>query len=450
MLWAASQTCDVPFLTATSTSRGRVCQKLLELCISLLRPLVHVGLSSGHHQGTVSDAEIGNASIGFSGIAGSPREGVGAAGTLDDVLTYAHLGIVISASDFKAASLRWWNVAWTLAREIKLNREVTQESMEDDMDAHHSPCDSGPDSAYSCAAGISEEEREERRRTWWLLYIVDRHLALCYNRPLALLDVECEGLFVPLDDVAWQCGDFYGSNESNMYSHSPISPTSTPPSRTLWPVLEITGPGIYQFFLPLMVILGQIVDLHHTRNRPRFGSGKHLNADHGFEQTVNNINAQLDMYARSLQDFEATRTTNDQSDRSISESEIQARIAISYGTHIMHVLRILASGKWDPISMLDDNDFWMSSNSFISSTTHAVSAAEAIVNILKYDPQLTFMPYFFGIYLLQGSFLLLLIADKMQHEASDAVFRACETTVRAHEICIVTLNTGYQVSLFKS
>jgi hypothetical protein len=46
---------------------------------------------------------------------------------------------------------------------------------------------------------------------------------------------------------------------------------------------------------------------------------------------------------------------------------------------------------------------------------------------------------------LQGSFLLLLIADKLQGEASPSVVKACETIVRAHEACVVTLNTEYQV-----
>ncbi|KAI9870046.1 MAG: hypothetical protein M1823_008867, partial [Watsoniomyces obsoletus] len=54
------------------------------------------------------------------------------------------------------------------------------------------------------------------------------------------------------------------------------------------------------------------------------------------------------------------------------------------------------------------------------------------------------MPFFFGIYLLQGSFLLLLIADKLQGEANPNIVRACEVIVRAHEACIVTLNTEYQ------
>src|SRR5690554_2460126 len=149
MLWVAAQTCDSPFLTATPTARGRVCQKLLELCISLLRPLVHVSFSGT--PGSSADSESGSVGIGLGGLGGghgSPgRDGVGAAGTLDDVLTYAHLGIVISASEFKAASLRWWHSAWTLARELKLNREVPTESMveqmEEEMENHPSPGDTG-------------------------------------------------------------------------------------------------------------------------------------------------------------------------------------------------------------------------------------------------------------------------------------------------------------------
>jgi hypothetical protein len=113
----------------------------------------------------------------------------------------------------------------------------------------------------------------------------------------------------------------------------------------------------------------------------------------------------------------------------------------------MHVLHILLAGKWDPISLLDDNDLWISSQTFISATGHAVSAAEAINNILEYDPGLEFMPFFYGVYLLQGSFLLLLIADKLQAEASPSVVKACETIVRAHEACVVTLNTEYQVCI---
>ena len=57
---------------------------------------------------------------------------------------------------------------------------------------------------------------------------------------------------------------------------------------------------------------------------------------------------------------------------------------------IMHVLHILLAGKWDPFNLLDDNDLWISSESFISAMGHAVSAAEAAADILDFDPDLEF------------------------------------------------------------
>jgi len=402
------------------------------------------------------------------------RDGIGAAGTLDDVLTYAHLGIVISASEFKLASLRWWHSAWNLARELRLNREIEIiPHMNEDEDMHLN---------NNHNIVISDEEKEERRRTWWLLYVVDRHLALCYNRPIALLDIECVDLYLPLDDNCWQAGDFnnggainndayHNMSHSNMFGSHPSPPPSLssghrPGYRAAGPSFQVTGPGLLGFFLPIMVILGEIVDLHHARNHPRFGS---MGANIDWDDQVAEIQSQLDIYARSLAEWEASIfsksdrnanmspiTPNDngsipmnsKSYKPKTTEETQAKIVVSYGTHAMHVMHILLSGKWDPISMLDDNDLWISSESFISSTAHAVSASEAISDILQYDPDLSYMPYFFGIYLLQGSFLLLLIADKLQGEASQAVVGACETIVRAHEVCVVTLNTEYQVCCF--
>ena len=236
-----------------------------------------------------------------------------------------------------------------------------------------------------------------------------------------------------------------------------------------------------------MTILGEIVDLYHAKNHPRFGIG--FRSAQEWDDHAREIARNLDIYGQSLKEFEAMNlstsalnatsapsnieehneqihleaaTPNDintpsmhsvhsahshhtASSAHISESDIQTKIVVAYGTHVMHVLHILLTGKWDPISLLDDNDLWISSQSFINATGNAVSAAEAIKTILEYDPGLEHMPFFFGVYLLQGSFLLLLIADKLQVEASPEVVKACETIVRAHEACVVTLNTEYQV-----
>jgi hypothetical protein len=132
-----------------------------------------------------------------------------------------NLGVVTSASEYKAASLRWWNAAWSLARELKLGRELPPDPIKErdngsapdnsELDISMSDCShSGVQVPVGTpAAAVIEEMKEERRRLWWLLYMVDRHLGLCYNRPLAMLDNECEDLFQPVADTLWQAGEFY-------------------------------------------------------------------------------------------------------------------------------------------------------------------------------------------------------------------------------------------------
>ncbi|KAI9730339.1 MAG: hypothetical protein M1834_005849 [Cirrosporium novae-zelandiae] len=480
MLWVAAQSSDAPFLTSPPSARGRVCQKLLELTIALLRPLVHSPAVGEAPSNYATSTVVNGLALGGFGVAMAGGDSMtaesGATGTVDDVATYLHLATVISASEYKAASLRWWNAAWSLARELKLGRELPEnptpddQSHGDDVDADgevdldvppgnlsHNPRP-GPTNPLSNPRGfISEEEREERRRIWWTLYMMDRHLALCYNRPLFLLDRECGDLFQPMDDIIWQAGEVYTGNAR--YTSSPSSRY-----RRRGPPIECTGHSIFGYFLPLMTILGEIVDLYHSKSHPRYGI-PYRNASE-WDGQEREISMQLEQYGQSLLEFEA-RCNNSKKRNSdtamldsssndttspptnaagsrMTESMIQTKIVAAYGTHLMHVLFILLTGKWDPISLLDDNDLWISSQSFITATGHAVSAAEAINDILEYDPDLTFMPFFFGMYLLQGSFLLLLIADKLQGGASPEVVKACETIVRAHEACVVTLNTEYQ------
>ena len=472
MLWVAAQTSESAFLTSQPSARGKICQKLLELTVTLLKPLIHTSNAGSALYGAntvINGVALGGFGVALHGPAqemegGSP----GGTGALDDVATYIHLATVVSASEYKAASLRWWNVAWTLARELKLGREMPPHPESQNPDGPEPEgevnAEAGDGHPGSREGPVSEEEREERRRTWWLLYIVDRHLALCYNRPLFLLDIECDSLLQPENDTVWQAGEYYtadsAASESSYY-------------RRRGPNFECTGHSIFGYFLPLMTILGEIVDLNHARNHPRFGLRFRSGSE--WDDQATEISQQLEAYGRSLTDFEARNTAPSEpkgaaegvkggdgsllgntsphsvgttsTQARMTEAMLQTKIVVAYGTHLMHTLHILLNGKWDPISLLDDNDLWISSQSFISATGHAVSAAEAINEILEYDPDLSFMPFFFGIYLLQGSFLLLLIADKLQGEASPSVVKACETIVRAHEACVVTLNTEYQVCI---
>lgn len=476
MLWVAAQTSESAFLTSAPSARGKICQKLLELTVGLLKPLVHTPIDGSQNYGSnmvFNGVALGGFGVGIPGQAHGVEDGTpGATGALDDVATYIHLATVVSASEYKAASLRWWNAAWSLARELKLGRELPPNPEPTHPDGPEAEAEATGERGHpSNSMGhtnqpgfVSEEEREERRRIWWLLYIVDRHLALCYNRPLFLLDVECESLLHPDNDMVWQAGEYYPSETHAETIHY----------RRRGPGFECTSHSLFGYFLPLMTILGEIVDLNQARNHPRFGM--YFKNSSGWDEQVAEISRQLEAYGRSLQEFESHHltiqdqpkdnvngtesgtaahdetsphsvgTTNSNQQR-MTETTLQTKIVVAYSTHLMHTMHILLNGKWDPISLLDDNDLWISSQSFISATGHAVSAAEAINDILDYDPDISFMPFFFGIYLLQGSFLLLLIADKLGAEASPSVVKACETIVRAHEACVVTLNTEYQVPI---
>ncbi|KAJ4397950.1 hypothetical protein N0V91_010586 [Didymella pomorum] len=248
-------------------------------------------------------------------------------GNLDDIATYVNLGVVTSASEYKAASLRWWNAAWSLAREMRLGKEMGTPPP-DLYDEH------APENLDRRNTGMdpTEEQREERRRMWWLLYTMDRFGA----------------------KTDW---DEYGKEISQR--------------------LDAYGRSLQEM---------QQRTVHEN------SANIHDSAPPGAPSGISNPMAQ--------------------------ESVMHARIVVTYGTYLMHTLHVLLNGKWDPISLLDDNDLWISSQSFVTATGHAVSAAEALNEILELDPDLSFMPFFFGIYLLQGSFLLLLIADKLQGEAS--------------------------------
>ncbi|PYH43945.1 putative C6 transcription factor [Aspergillus saccharolyticus JOP 1030-1] len=467
MLWVAAQTSEAAFLTSPPSARGRVCQKLLELTTGLLRPLIHGPATGETSPNYAANMVINGVALGGFGVSMDQLGAQSSAtGAVDDVATYVHLATVVSASEYKAASMRWWTAAWSLARELKLGRELPPNTShprpdgEREGDAEGDPSKRHPTSLMTSMGhgpgntnvNVTEEEREERRRLWWLLYATDRHLALCYNRPLTLLDKECGSLLQPMNDDLWQAGDF-----------------STASYRQVGPPLECSGHSMFGYFLPLMTILGEIVDLHHARSHPRFGPAFRNSRE--WEQQVLEITHQLDTYAQSLKDFEArytnsltlTSAENEQigenahldhvspSGRSsstvgsrVNESIVHTKMVVAYGTHIMHVLHILLAGKWDPVDLLEDHDLWISTEAFVSAMSHAVGAAEAAAEILEFDPDLSFMPFFFGIYLLQGSFLLLLAADKLQGDASPSVVRACETIVRAHEACVVTLNTEYQ------
>ncbi|PKY04677.1 putative C6 transcription factor [Aspergillus campestris IBT 28561] len=491
MLWVAALDDRAFALPISPPQRKKICQFLCALTIHLLRPLIHVSFKDQAGNSTSTPgAAAGVAPEGPPPTVHHSFEGrgddwglVGPAGSLDDVITYVHVASIISSSEQKAASMRWWHAAFTLARELKLNQEIDVMPSVDNHPEDSSPSvdyslsgwdgvDTGPffdhaNPARSClncvcdrttasGATITEESREERRRAWWLLYIMDRHLALCYNRPLALLDAESEDLLLPLDEGSWQAGNIHSNSPKPDGPQCALSGVKN--RRRVFPNFICHDHSIFGFFLPLMTITGELIDLNQARNHPMLGV--RLHGKDAWDVHLNEVLGQLEIYKASLTTFAATTVdtstllpatypTSKPDAPAVDPALAQAyswhtQTVISYASYLVHVLHILLVGKWDPVSLIEDKDFWTSSPAFASTISHALDAADSVNQILRYDPDISFMPYFFGIQLLQGSFLLLLIVERLQKEAGEGILNACEVMIRATESCVVTLNTEYQ------
>jgi xylanolytic transcriptional activator XlnR len=219
-----------------------------------------------------------------------------------------------------------------------------------------------------------------------------------------------------------------------------------------------------------MSILRQIIDFQHARGHPHLG--KIYRGDDIQSRFIQEVSQQLETYRHSLNELtnkhSGTYGENEISEGSSdvrfssniperleeyhtqheSDFDLQKHTVAAYGNFFVHVMYILLHGRWDLISLFEDEDSsWISQPSFFQTLNHVIAAANALDNILEFDLDFSFNPYLLGIYLLQGSFIPFVVAARCQRTTSP-VLKACESFVRAHEICVVTLHTDYQVSTF--
>ncbi|QUC22811.1 uncharacterized protein UV8b_07052 [Ustilaginoidea virens] len=461
ILWCVAQTADVMLLHIPGT-RAKVVNDLYDLATSLTSERdpdrwrrIHGGLRA--------ETEVpipgwrNSASVPATTAANEPAGGV------DDVLTFVLLSIAVSGGDFKSDCHKWWSKALRLTLALQLNRE------DERCQASVSPCANPLCSCHrdrSDATYIEFERREERRRVFWLLYSLDRHLSLSFNTILSMPDSYCE-VYAPLPEAVWENLDDI--------------PPKDLPARVMGPPVIAGGTGYLEYFLPLMAILGDIIEIHHRRRHPRMGLQEDSYSVSVVQELLAGYELSLDALGRDGGSFPTsgphafqvqgqggrdilsgiptpgfvtgtgTGTGTGHATSASSEADqSKVRLVKAYSTHILHVLHVLLHGKWDAISMLDGGDDWITSKRFTECAAHAISASQSVSTILAIDPELTFMSYLFGIYLLQGSFVLLLFADRMpQLGPNESVEQACENIIRAHEVCVVTLNTEFQKNFRK-
>ncbi|KAL4914843.1 hypothetical protein BDW62DRAFT_213137 [Aspergillus aurantiobrunneus] len=288
---------------------------------------------------------------------------------VDDVLSYVLLTCVVSGTEFRDECIKWWNKAVLLQMFLSVR-----------------------------------EDHEERRRAFWLVYSLDRHLALTLNEPLYIHDSECQVLY-PLPEWIWQNLDSI--------------PLEDIPPRLCGPPTQIFGTGFFEYFLPLMAILGDIIELRSRSQHPRLG---------GFDETylTGTIETMLSECEYSLGVLRAVRAPLD-------------------SQYLIWVLHMLLYWKWDTLSILEDNRSCVLSPDLFTCTANSITVGESIAGILDIDKRLSFTPFVFGVYLFHGSLNFLSVADQMvQLGASDLAKQGCEAIVRANEVAIKTLDTSFQ------
>ncbi|KIW23316.1 uncharacterized protein PV07_11525 [Cladophialophora immunda] len=452
MLFVAAFSDKALGLFSGPEEKDRVCKYLSLLTYRLLNPARYEPLLRQEDLGLppIFGSESGWSNDDLLRALDIPNDTFPESWGMDYIIAFIHVSSVISGSEKKAASIRWWSVAFNLARDLKLNEEVQSTIM---------PYDAGNGStSLNCKCSLSqhaegdfinEVQREERRRTWWLLFLMDRHLALCYNRPLALLEAECRDLLLPLDDVTWQSGAQPHSHGTRAEGpRCMLLPSGT--GRSHGPPKIFSGVGLFEFFLPLMVHCGTLLDWNRSRLHPVLSGASIWSSqerqilrelDH-YQATLDRVTARI--YAENDSEKDSGWKPSSAAVAEESEATHIAKTVAGYASHIVSVLRILVGSKWDPVCLFEDADFWTSSLGFKDSMSHTMAASECVTQILECDPDISFMPYFFGIQLLHGSLLLLLVAYRLQADSGNAILAACEAVIRATEACFVTLPTDYQ------
>ncbi|KAL3480953.1 hypothetical protein BJX99DRAFT_253939 [Aspergillus californicus] len=427
MLLCVAQTADIKIFDPPG-ARQRIVLDLYRLVLDLMEPVDwdnYFRTSDGwqYHPRGPNDKD-GRSSVCHAAGSGLIPDFLG---STDVILAIVILTLVISGGHFKADCLKWLSKAIRLARASGLSMEDQGMQL--------------PGYLYQGQAPLREWliVKEERRRLFWLIYCLDRHLALSFNAPVNFP----EGAFcvaAPLPESLWQ-------------SLETVDLALIPPP-SLGPPTKITGYGFFEYFLPLATVLGHIIDFHHIQNHPLLGDTVNHTAIHRIECFI--AQRELDLVELKDQLDNPLPTHNiDTFNNGLGlgapvTPDSKKPLVIAYSTHMLHVFYILLHGKWDPISMIEDKDDWITSDSFQACASHALSATAAVHQILTLDPELSFMPYLFGIYLLQGSFILLLFVDRMPELGfNKSVEEVCETIIRAHEVSVVTLDTTFQKNIRK-
>lgn len=463
MLLVSAHTTEYPFFGSSPSARMKLYQQLLQLTLDLLEGDARYNelhrrraqaLNTRLYRSSVNGVLHPDACNGPTPV----RFRRGKTAYVDDVVTYMHIALVTTTAESKPAGFRWWHTAFQLAREFRLNRDVAtsmsspqnisstqqgqdgtmsvpagEENLSSETDGNLSSGAASPMSVSDDAIvehsdprplTASIEEREERRRVWWTLYTWDRQLALRYNSPLAIKDAESKDLPVPMPDEMWQSSGDFTSND--------IQSAAGPPA-------TCARAGVFEVLLPLMCILGQVIDLHHLAYHPRVESGSSNSVANAYVATITQQLLELEPSITALESHDELSFESHHAGR-------HRRLLACYARFLSHTLFALLNGQWDKLTILEYGDAYFTSPSFYDALNHSVAAAQSLKQTMLLDPELGFKAMFFGIFTFHAATLPWAAATKFKQNATEQVKDACETYIRVFEASNCTYHAEYMVS----
>lgn len=310
----------------------------------------------------------------------------------------------------------------------------------------------------SFSSTLSDEEqhddwvfKEERRRLWWLLFIMDRHLSLCYNEPLFFTETQYMSVFPPLRDSIWVQTRLYRSpNRIDTDLSQPRLPhfLARGPEITAYHVEE----SFFGIFLPLMTLTGRLLERHREANDDDGNYRSIMNSDLDGRDIEDDLRwfcgclqeiCEEDVSSTPLSIIDSQQYCYSTSIPDLSKPATSSICGL-YASYMLQVLYILRNSKWDPYQLILDRDFWTSSPQFGQALSSSVAGSKFLELILERDEGLVYMPYFFGIQLLLGSLPLLGLPLRLGAHAGQKIVHALRIYLRATDACLVTLPTVYQ------
>lgn len=411
MLLIAAHTTEFPFFGSTPLAREKLQSGLLRLSLALMDRLPEIRNRGPSLTNTRNNAEPKSTVRSESGYdPDRPQYRRPRTAYLDDIVTYMHIALVTMTTESKPPGVHWWHTAFQLAKEYRLNRDIgrptpilpptsyaaeSQGSPEDRSHFEQSNEDDNDEAASSVASPMSvsddaivehsktyptipsSEECEERRRVWWTLYIWDRHLALRYNSPLSIKDAESQDVYLPLDDSVWQA--------ATSSTENPVPPSlqdhKGPPS-------TIRGDSAFDVLVPLMCILGQIIDMQGVAYHPRV---ERSTSNPVAEAYISTITQQLRELEPSIVSWEASMAALSMSE-SIHDKLLtqHKRLLISHARFLRHLLYVLLGGQWDKQALSERIGELAHSNRFTETLERSLLAADCLNDILIQGPDLGF------------------------------------------------------------